>query len=33
MIEKRGAYVRALRERWPEMTASAALFVVQQLHS
>lgn len=31
MIERRGAYVRALREQWPEMTASAALFVVQQL--
>jgi hypothetical protein len=30
-IEKRGAYVRALRQRWPELTASAAMFVVQQL--
>ena len=31
MIEKRGAYVRALQGRWPELTASAALFVVQQI--
>jgi len=31
MIEKRGAYVRALREQWPELTASAARFVVQRL--
>jgi hypothetical protein len=31
MIERHAAYVRALQERWPELTASAALFVVQQL--
>jgi hypothetical protein len=31
-IENRGAYVRALQQRWPELTALAALFVVQQLH-
>jgi hypothetical protein len=30
-IERRAAYVRALQERWPELTASAVLFVVQQL--
>jgi hypothetical protein len=30
VIEKRGVYVRALRERWPDMTASAALFVMQE---
>jgi hypothetical protein len=30
-IERRAAYVRALQERWPELTASAALFVAQQL--
>jgi hypothetical protein len=32
-IEKRAAYVGALRQRWPELSASAALFVVQQLQS
>jgi hypothetical protein len=31
VVERRAAYVRALQERWPELTASAALFVVQQL--
>jgi hypothetical protein len=30
-IGRRTACVRALQERWPELTASAALFVVQQL--
>jgi hypothetical protein len=31
LVEKRGAYIHALRERWPELTASAALFVVNEL--
>lgn len=31
LIQKRGAYLGALRQRWPELTASQALFVVQTL--
>jgi hypothetical protein len=30
-IERRAAKIGALRERWPELTASAAMFVVQAL--
>lgn len=33
LIERRAALIHALRERWPELTASAALFVVQTLLS
>ena len=32
-VERRSAYVRALMERWPDLTPSAALFVVQALDS
>ena len=30
-IARRGVMIGALRERWPELTASTALFIVQQL--
>ena len=33
LADRRSAYVRALMERWPELTPSAALFVVQALDS
>jgi hypothetical protein len=31
LIDRRAHYIRALRQRWPEMTASAAQFVVNTL--
>lgn len=31
LVDKRAAYIGALRQRWPELTASAALFVVNEL--
>ena len=33
LVERRAAFIHALRERWPDLTASAALFVVQTLQS
>lgn len=30
-VDQRAAMIHALRERWPDLTASAALFVVQSL--
>lgn len=33
LIERRSALIHALRERWPDLTATAALFVVQTLWS
>jgi hypothetical protein len=33
LVERRAARIGALRERWPELTASAAMFVVQSVET